>query len=87
MAPSTVTGLAVPTFLSATVPLFTPLTLAVTSSLPNTPLTVPPLALTALIALLLTPVQAVAWGGYAHRKTAEIAEANVLALRAGWKRV
>lgn len=31
----------------------------------------------ALIALLLTPVQAGAWGNYAHRKTAEIAEANV----------
>jgi hypothetical protein len=37
------------------------------------------LAITAagLLALLLTPVEAWAWGGYAHRKTAEIAEANV----------
>ncbi|MBI1402099.1 MAG: endonuclease [Porphyrobacter sp.] len=31
----------------------------------------------ALLALLLAPVQANAWGAYAHRKTAEIAEANV----------
>lgn len=30
-----------------------------------------------LLALLLTPVEAGAWGAYAHRKTAEIAEANV----------
>lgn len=35
------------------------------------------LAAAALLALLLMPVQASAWGFYAHRKTAEIAEANI----------